>query len=309
MTTTTHRLLLIVAVLLGPAVTAQDSKLKLLATVPTYGRLAETIGGDLIDVQVVCRPGQDIHGVAPTPSMMARFRRSDLLIATGLDAEPWLVPMLRSSDNARLLPGIPSNRVLLLSDGIPLKQVPAVITRAAGDVHAFGNTHVWTDPYHVRTMAGRVKDLLVAHLPEHADEIQARHKTFHDKLTKALIDWIRRLQTVSDKQLVVFHQSWIYLLERFGIERVGTLEPKPRMPPTPSHLATLVTTMKARGTKIILREPWNYPAAADTLAKDVDGTVLVLSTHPGYPDGVDGVIEHFEHNVTELERVLSKSDR
>lgn len=291
--------------LAGGQASAQSSDaaaLRVLATLPTYGSLAQALGGPWVDVVTLCRPGQDVHGVSATPAVMARARHADLLLYTGLDAEDWLEPLLRASDNADLLPGSP--RALVLSDGIALKQVPAVLSRASGDVHAFGNVHVWTDPYHVRTMAGRIKDALVTALPEHADEIRARHAAFHERLTRALIGWLTEFRDLAGQGVVVHHPSWIYLLDRFGLVQAATLEPKPRVAPTAAHLDALVDQVKREQLKVIVREPFQFVDAAEFVAERTGARVLELSTHPGFPEGTEDVIDHFEHNLTALREAL-----
>jgi zinc/manganese transport system substrate-binding protein len=272
--------------------------LKVLATVPTYGELAREVGGELVDVVVLCRPGQDVHSVSATPSMMARCRSADLVLHTGLDAELWLPDLLRGSANPQLLPGNPNS--IDLSSQVALKQVPTELTRAQGDLHAFGNTHVWTDPLAVRTMAAQVRDALVAALPEHAEELTARHAAFHERLTRALVKWLTRVRVIRDKPLVVYHRSWVYFLDRLSLVQTGTIEPKPRVAPTASHLDELIDAMDRADVRVVLREPYQFPDAADFVAERTGARVLVLATHPGYPEGVDGIIEHFDHNIGAL---------
>ena len=187
---------------------------------------------------------------------------------------------------------------------MPLKEVPSKVDRSQGDVHAFGNPHVWTDPLAVRTMAAHVKDALVAALPAHAAEIEARHKAFHDRITAALVDWLTRYKGLKGRKVVVYHKAWAYFLDRFGLVEVEALEPKPRVAPTAAHLAEVIETMKATGAKVILREPWSSPDAADFVAKAVDGRVVEIATHPGFPDGTDDILDHFEHNLRALADAL-----
>ena len=286
----------------APLPAAREGPLHVLCTVPCYGALARAIGGDLVDVTVLCRPAQDIHSVTATPSTVERIRQADLLFYTGLDAELWLDPMLRSSGNLGLLPGHPG--AVVLSDGIPLREVPSKVDRSQGDVHAFGNPHVWTDPLAVRTMAAHVKDALVAALPAQATGIEARHKAFHDRLTSALVDWLTRYRGLKGRKVVVYHRAWAYFLERFGLVEVGSLEPKPRVAPTAAHLAEVIGTMKAAGATVILREPWCAPDAADFVARAVDGQVVEIATHPGFPEGTDDIIDHFEHNLRAIADAL-----
>jgi len=294
--------------LAGPAEPqAAAPPIKVIATVPTYGELLREIGGDLVDPVVLCRPTQDMHSVAPTPSFMARVRGSDLLLYTGLDAELWLQDLLRGSANVHLLPG--NVRAINLSDGIALKQVPVTVTRTLGDIHAFGNVHVWTDPLAVRGMAARIKDALIDVLPDHADEITERHADFHRRLTKALVGWLGEYRHLEGTPVVVYHRSWVYLLDRFGLESVGNVEPQPRMQPTASHLESLIEMMEARDVDIVVREPFHHPQATDFVQRATDVEVLELSTHPGFPDGVDGIIEHFEHNLAAIDAAVRRAEQ
>ncbi|MFT7464633.1 MAG: zinc/manganese transport system substrate-binding protein [Pseudohongiellaceae bacterium] len=280
--------------------------LKILATLPTYGELAREIGGDLVDVLVICRPGQDIHAVSATPSMMARCRRSQLLLYTGLDAELWLPSLLRGSGNTALLPG--SAGAINLSQNIALKQVPIELSRAQGDVHAFGNSHLWTDPLAVRTMAATVRDALIRALPAHKEELSHRHSEFHTTLTLALVGWLTEAKPLLDKPVVVYHRSWIYLLDRLGLVEAGTIEPKPRVQPTARHLNELVAAIDDGHVAMILREPFHFPDATDFLQERTHSKVLLLSTHPGFPEGVDGIIAHFDYNISALVAAQKQAD-
>lgn len=270
-------------------------KLKIVATIPTYAALAEEIGGDLVEVTTICRPGQDVHGVAATPSLVERIRDADLLLYTGLDLEGWLDPMLRGSGNLDLLPGNP--RAIEMSVGCKLKDVPSMVDRSKGDIHAMGNPHVWTDPIAVRTMSSHVRDALVAALPDSKDVFTAREKAFHDKLTAALVDWLTRYSVLKDGKVVVHHKSWAYFLERFGMVEDASLEPKPRVAPTASHLAEVIDTIGKDGVKVVIREPWQAPDAADFVSEATGAKVLELSSHPDASGKGAGILDHFEHNL------------
>ena len=279
----------------GPAV----EPLKVIATLPTYGDLAKELGGEPVEVTVICRPTQDLHLVGATPSLMARVQDAQMLLYTGLDAEPWLDPMLRGSGNFNLLPGSPG--AVTMSDGVQLKDVPDVLTRTEGDIHAYGNPHVWADPLAVRVMAANLKDALVKALPDHATELEARAKDFNDRITKALVGWLTDYSRLKGQKVVTFHKSWPYFLDRFGLVLAGTIEPKPRVAPTASHLEELIAAMKAQGVKLIIREPFQDPDATDFVARATGATVLELTTHP--PDG-QGIIEHFDHNLRAIAEAL-----
>jgi zinc/manganese transport system substrate-binding protein len=281
---------------------AQEVALEVLATVPAYAALAHEIGGPLVEVTTLCRPTQDIHGVTATPSLVERIRAADLLLYTGLDAEPWLDPLLRASGNLALLPG--GARAVVMSEGITLREVPVQVDRSQGDVHAFGNPHVWTDPLALRTMAAHVRDALMAARPGQAAEIEARHAAFHRELTVAMVSWLTRYAGLKGQPVVVHHRSWAYLLERFGLRQVESLEPKPRVTPTASHLQQVVEAMRREGVKAVIREPWQAPDAADFVARETGARVLELATHPEpFANGAD-LLAHFERTLATLAQAL-----
>jgi len=290
---------------LAPAAAPQaapPAPLKVLATVPAYAALAREVGGPLVEVTTLCRPGQDIHAVTATPSLVERLRDADLLLYTGLDAEGWLDPMLRASGNLALLPGGP--RAIAMSDGVPLRDVPHQVDRSQGDVHAQGNPHVWTDPLALRTMAAHVKDALAAERPDQAAGIAARHAAFHRELTEALVGWLTRYKGLQGQRVVVHHRSWSYLLGRFGLVEAEALEPKPRVAPTASHLDAVVQAMRRDGVQVVLREPWQSPDAAEHVARETGARVLELSTHPEpFEDGAD-LLAHVERTLAALAQAL-----
>jgi zinc/manganese transport system substrate-binding protein len=287
-------LLLAAAAHAGPPV----KPLRVIATIPTYGALAREIGGELVEVTTLCRSSQDVHSVAATPALIERIRDADLLLYTGLDLEIWLDPMMRAAGNLDLIPG--SAKTVQMSDGVQLKEVPSTVDRSKGDVHAFGNPHVWTDPLSLRVMAQHVADALSAARPEQKAEIEARRKAFHEKLTAALVDWLKRYAPLKGKPVIVYHRSWIYLLDRFGLLEAGSLEPKPRVAPTASHLQEVIELIRQDGAKVILREPWQAPDAADFVAGQTGAKVIELAQFPEPCENGADLIGWYERALSEI---------
>jgi len=291
----------------GAAPPPQAAPLKVIATVPTYALLAQEIGGDLVEVVTLVRPSQDMHAVSATPSIVGRARDADIVLHTGPDSEPWLEPLLRQSGNLDLLPG--SRLSIGMADGVRLKEAPAVLSRSQGDVHALGNPHVWTDPLVVRALGQRVRDAFIAARPEAAETFTQRHAAFDRRLTEALVGWLTRYADLAGQPVVVYHQSWIYFLDRFGLVQAETVEPKPRVTPTASHLEAVVEAIDARDIGVVVREPYQSPDATDFLAQRTGIAVVELSTHPGYPEGTDDIVAHFEWNLSRLAEALGVAPR
>jgi zinc/manganese transport system substrate-binding protein len=231
-----------------------------------------------------------------------RIRDADMLLYTGLDLEIWLDPMLRSSGNLDLLPGNP--RAVEMSVGVKLKEVPSQVDRSKGDIHAMGNPHVWTDPIAVRVMADHVRDALVAALPDQKDAIEARAKAFHDQLTSKLVDWLTRYGPLKGQRVVVYHKSWAYFLDRFGLVEEDSLEPKPRVAPTASHLSEVIDAMKSDNVRVIIREPWQAPDAAEFVAEATGAKVLELVSHPEPRGGGKAILDNFDANLRQIADAL-----
>jgi zinc/manganese transport system substrate-binding protein len=280
--------------------------LRVVATMPTYAALAVEIGGDLVQVTTICRPTQDPHGVSGTPSLLERIRGADLLLYTGLDIELWLDQMLRASGNLDLLPG--GAHAVEMSVGVHLKEVPSQVDRGKGDVHAFGNPHVWTDPINVRLMAEHVRDALVEALPEQRETIEARAAAFHDRLTSAIVGWLTRYAPLKGRKVVVYHKSWVYFLDRFGLVEAASLESKPRVAPTASHLAKVIDVVNSGDVRAVIREPWQAPDAADFVAEATGARALELCQHPDPQAGGEGILKNFDENLAALARALGVDD-
>lgn len=281
---------------------AAQAPLRVIATVPAWGALAREIGGELVDVVELCRPTQDLHAVSATPALMGRVHDGELLLHTGLDAEPWLVPLLRGAGAVELLPG--GAHAVDLSQGVPLKDVPVELSRREGDLHAHGNVHIWTDPLVIRGAAVRVRDALVERRPAQADVLQARWAAFHERLTRALIGWLADERHLKGTRVVVHHASWTYFLDRFGLVQAGTIEPKPRVAPTAAHLAQLAASMREQGVRVVVREPFQAPEAAEHVAAATGARVVVLSTHPADGD----LVAHFESLLDALTEAAHAHD-
>ena len=295
-------LVLALAAQAAPPREPAEKPLKVIATIPAWGALAREIGGGLVEVTTLCRPSQDVHSVAATPALIERLRDADLLLYTGLDLELWLDPMMRAAGNLELLPG--GARAVQLSEGLQLKDVPSTVDRSKGDVHAFGNPHVWTNPLALRVAAQHVADALAAARPAHKAEIEAHRKAFHEKLTAALVDWLRRYAPLKGRPVVVYHRSWIYLLDRFGLVEAGSLEPKPRVAPTASHLQAVIELIRRDGVKVILREPWQAPDAADFVAGQTGAKVLELAQFPEPCESGADLIGWYEHTLAAIAEAM-----
>ena len=240
-------------------------KLRVFACEPEWGALAQELGGDRIDVFVATSALQDVHQIEAKPSLIARIRRADLTVCSGADLEVgWLPQLVRQSGNPKVAGG---NGVCAAAAQVQTLQKPAVLDRAAGDVHPQGNPHVQLDPYRLLAVAKALDARLALLDPANAAFYQQRLADFSTRWSAAIKRWEAKAAPLKGRNLVVHHDSWIYLTQWLGMNQVGALEPKPGVPPTSAHLAALVATAKSANALAIVRAAYQDRKASEWLSK------------------------------------------
>jgi zinc/manganese transport system substrate-binding protein len=276
-----------IAMMLGVASPAA-AKLRVVATTADLAALARAVGGDGVEVQAIARPTEDPHFVDGKPSYAKLLNQADMLIEGGASLESgWLPPLLTTARNPKLALGAPGR--VVASTGLNLLDVPMQLTRAQGDVHPFGNPHYLLDPVNGGIVAGTIADALIAIDPGHAEPYRENLARFRATLEGKLADWGRLMKPHRGLAVVSYHKNFDYLLDRFGLELVGTLEPKPGIPPSPAHIAQLIPRMQSAKTKLILIEPNRERQVADFIADKTGARVVVLPIMPGVHEAAEYV--------------------
>ena len=291
-------------ILVSPAAYA---KLKVVTTTPDFAAIAREIGGDRVEVTSLAKPTEDSHFVDPKPSLILKLNRADVLIEGGAELEiGWLPALMDNARNAKIQRGGPGS--VIVSEGIEMLDVPVVLDRSMGGVHAMGNPHLMTDPVNAGILPERLTRVFGHLESKSSDYFQENLRRFSDQLTVKLAEWQNRLAPFRGSRIVAYHDSWPYFARRFGLRIDLFLEPKPGIPPTPPHLARIIETMKDEGIKLILVEPHLNWRTADTVARQTGATAVLVSQFPGGVKGTgDGYIPLIEHLVTSVVRGLGGS--
>ena len=256
------------------------AELKVVATLPDLGAVARDIGGDKVTVTVLAKPTEDSHFVDARPSFVVQLRTADVLIDGGAELElGWLPPLLQNARNPKLDPGQPGR--VQASQGIRLLGAPTTLTRAAGDVHALGNPHFMIDPIIAKAVAQHIAQSFAAVDPANAALYEANYKKFEATINARLQQWGRTLLPFKGQQVAAYHESWVYFAHRFGFKIDIFLEPKPGIPPSPSHLAEVIEKMKAGRVKAILVEPYHNRKIAEKVAVATGAQVVDMAQFPG----------------------------
>lgn len=258
--------------------------LRVVTTVPELAAIARSVGGDDAVVSTMAQPGQDAHFVDARPSLALDLHRADLLIAVGLDLEVGWLPVLQTgARNSAILRG--GKGWLDTSTVIVPRDVPAGVDRAQGDVHAGGNPHHSLDPRNVALVAKAVGGRLGELRPERQAAFDERLRTFLGELSARRAVWEARLAPLAGQSVLTYHKSLTYLLDWLNLRSAGELEPKPGVPPSPAHLATLLSRLKADRPAFLLHEPWYPDSTAAMVGKRLGVPHVVLPVGPNIAEG------------------------
>ena len=296
--------LLMIALLVALSTPVSAATLTIVTTTPDLAAIAREVGSPLVDVTSLASGLQDPHFVDPRPSFLVKLNRADLLIEGGLDLEVgWLPVLIESARNPRLRLGDPGR--LDASRGIRVLGVPeGPVDRSLGDIHGKGNPHFLVDPVNGAIVAETIADRLCNLDPGGCATYRANAKAFRGRIETALVKWMKMMAPYQGVKIVVYHDSWPYFTGRFGLHVVGFVEPKPGVPPPPSHVAELSDLIKREQVKVIVMEPYHERSIPDLLARQTGARVLVLAPTVGGTPGTDDYLNLFDTDVAQVAEAL-----
>ncbi|MBI2572158.1 MAG: zinc ABC transporter substrate-binding protein [Candidatus Schekmanbacteria bacterium] len=295
-------LLVLLAILASPA--AAGAGLNVVATTPDLGALAREVGGDRVEVSVLTKPTEDPHFVDAKPSFIVKLNRADALIEGGADLEVgWLPALLEGARNDALAAGSPGR--VVCSRGVQMLEVPANLDRSKGDVHAAGNPHFMTDPENGKVAAHEIAEGFCTLDAASCDTFRANLDRFTRRLDEKLTEWKAVLSSHHGAEIVAYHNTWPYFATRFGLTINLFLEPKPGIPPTPAHLASVIGRIKSNGVRVIIVEPYQNRKTAESVAEQTGATVVDVAQYPGGVEGTDGgYVELIDYLVRAIAQAL-----
>ena len=280
-----------------PAVARAAGPLKVVTATEDLAAIAREVGGDKIKAESLSRGYQDPHFVEAKPSFVLRLNKADLLIAVGRELEiGWLPPLITQSRNARIQPG--GDRYLDASLTCRILEIPTgQITRAMGDVHPAGNPHYWLDPENGKRIAKAIEGKLAAISPGDAAYFAQHEEDFEKRVSDAEKRWLALMAPYKGTKVVTYHRSWPNFAERFGLDVIGYVEPKPGIPPSPSHTLELIQEMKRQNVKIIMVEPYFDLKTPNSIARETGAKVLVMPPSVGGEKEITDYIKLFDYDI------------
>ncbi|MGH8249785.1 MAG: metal ABC transporter substrate-binding protein [Steroidobacteraceae bacterium] len=284
--------------MLGATLPAQAA-IKILATTADWGALATELGGDRVDVYTATGALQDVHRVDAKPSLVARARSADLLVANGAELEiGWLPVLVRESGNRGIQPGQPG--YFEATSQVGLIEKPARFDRAMGDIHPQGNPHIQLNPRNIVLVAKALSARLAAIDAENAAYYRQRGADFAARWSAAIAKWESRAAPLKGVPVVVMHRDQAYLCRWLGLEEVAAIEPRPGVPPSAGHLTQLVSKLAASPPRMILRNAYNDPKAANWLSERVKAPVVLLPFSVGGTKEAKDLFGLFDDTIDRL---------
>ena len=279
---------------------AEAKKLNVVTSTTDMAALTQEVGGEKVSVESIAKGYQDPHFVEAKPSFLLKLRQADLVVVVGLQLEiGWLPPLITQSGNPRIQVGAPG--YLDASQFAEILEIPqGTVTRAMGDVHPMGNPHYWLDPDNGRRIARGIAGKLGEMDPGDASYFQQRFQDFDKRLTAAEQKWDAEMKPYRGRKVVTYHRSLPNFAKHFGLDVIGYVEPRPGIPPTPTHTLELIQLMTRENCKVVLVEPYFDLKTPQAIGRETGAQVVVYLPSVGGEKGVDDYFKLFDYDISLL---------
>jgi ABC-type Zn uptake system ZnuABC Zn-binding protein ZnuA len=282
---------------------AQD-RIQVVTTTTDLRSLTEAVGGDRIVAVNLVPANIDAEDYQPKPQDVLRLKSARMVVRVGLDYDLWLDRLLAQVGEPEL--GRGGSGYVDASFAIAVLEVRGMsVGPGDGHSHGSGNPHYWLDPKNAEIITGTILEALARVDPGGAPGYEANRLAFLARLVLKLKEWEARLRALNVAPLVAYHNSWPYFARRFRLNFVGFIEIKPGVPPSASHLARTIETMRARSVRIVIREPNEAKRDVEFVARSAGAKVVVLAASVGALPGTGDYISLFDTNVAALESAFA----
>jgi len=278
-------------------------QIRVVATWPALADITRQIGKELVNVDSLATGVEDPHGVPMKPSFVPRLNRADVLVLIGLEDEhSWLPALLDVANNPKILLGRPG--YIDCSVGIPVLEAPTLVDRSEGDLHPKGNPHYLLDPVRAKIVAQNIAAGLSRNFPQHQAVFEKNLKAYLTELDTWIARWEKMAAPLKGVKFVEYHPDWIYLADRFGMKRIGSVELKPGIEPTPNHIVQLVQDIKQDKAQLLIYGAQN-PRVPQQIASETGIKVIRLYSGGGNQPETDSYIKWIDYTVRTLVQAVS----
>jgi len=299
------KFLLLPLAALAAAAPRAEAKIRVVATVPDLVDIVGRVGGDRVAVQGLARGTEDIHQIQMRPSFVTRLNRADAVVYLGMGSEHSFLPgLLEVARNPKMSADwtltCAGSGCIDASTGVRVLQKPDTLSRAEGEIHPLGNPHYNMGADNGPVIARSVADGLKRVDPAHAKDYDANLKVYLLELDAKLSEWKKKAAPLKGVKAVSYHKDTAYLGRFTGIDFVDTVELKPGIAPTPTHLEKLVQKMKKEKVSLIVREQEYESKTSEWLARETGARIAVIGTMAGAFPETETFAGAIVHNLDAL---------
>jgi len=288
---------LLIFLLIFISAIAADAKVRVVTTLTDLADLTRQIGGDRVQVDFIVRGDQNPHFVEIKPSYMLKLKSADIFLMIGMELEMWAPQIVDGSRNTKL-------NVVDLSKNMQKLEVPSRVDASQGDVHRFGNPHYWLDPRNARALMEEIIAAMIKVSPNDEPYFRANAEAYLKRLAAKITEWEATMKPFVGSKIITFHKSWSYFSNWLGLIIADQVEPKPGIPPSPSHTAELIKLARQGNIKAIIVEPFYDLGAAEQIARSTSANVIRLTTSVGGVDAAPDYIAMMDYNISTLAATL-----
>ena len=279
------------------------ASINVFACEPEWSSLVDELGGERVSTYTATTAYQDPHHIEARPSLIAKIRRANLVVCSGAELESgWLPLLLKQAGNINILPG--KKGYFEAASMVERLDIPVNLDRSSGDVHASGNPHVHLDPRRIQIISKALFNRLAEIDPQGKSYYQQRFDDFNQRWQQAILQWQLQARDLIGQRVVVHHRDWVYLFDWLGVEIAGALEPKPGLPTSVGHLASLKKLLVAQPAKMIVHTPYQNPRAAQRLGKITNTPIVELPYTVGGSEQVKNLFDLFTQTIEKLKGAL-----
>ncbi len=257
------------------------AKLRVMATIPELADMTSRIGGDHVTVESLAHGSEDIHQVVMRPSFVPKLNRADAVVYLGLTVEHSFLPgLLDAAVNPKMrtdpVRECVGSGCIDCSENVPIVEKPSSLSRAEGELHPYGNPHYNLGPQNGPQIARNIEAGLARVDPAHASDYEKNLKAYLGEIEPKIAEWKKLVAPLKGMKAISYHKDVAYLAAFTGIDFVDTVELKPGVPPTPTHISQLVEEMKSGGVKLIVREQHFSPQVPEWLSGQTGAKIAVI---------------------------------
>jgi ABC-type Zn uptake system ZnuABC Zn-binding protein ZnuA len=283
---------------LGSPGFSQD-RIHVVTTTTDLRSLTEAVGGDRVTVVSLVPPHLDAEDYQPKPQDVLRLKNARMLVRVGLDYDLWVDRLVTQAGNREI--GRGGSGYVDASFAIAVLELRGMsVGPSDGHAHGSGNPHYWLDPRNAEIITSTIAEALARIDPANASVYEANRAAFIARLQVKIAEWEAKLAPLKAMPLVAYHNSWPYFARRFRLDFIDFIETKPGVPPSPAHLAKIVQIMRARGVRLVVREPQEPERDVAFVASKTGAKVVVLAASVGALPRAQDYIALFDANVGAL---------